>query len=103
MEGCEAQGCEAHLQRIDTKHKKESHCSFIQLQDRESLCETRLVIRVNDGINKVVFNINSHCFSSYQIITFILGKIPKIMNAGVRSLQSWNKSKQSRWYLLLIP
>lgn len=63
----------------------------------------RRVITVNDGINKVVFNINSHCFSSYQILTVIPGKTPEITSADNRSLQSLNKHNQSRKYLLLIP
>lgn len=70
------------VKHIFNAEKKKGISLFIHttLGQREAL---RRVINVNDGINKVVFNINSHCFSSYQIITFILGNIPKIMNAHI--------------------
>lgn len=45
-----------------TPIKKGSHCSFMQLKNRENLCEMPRVVKMNDGINKMVFNRN---FSSH--------------------------------------
>lgn len=84
LEGCEAHGCEAHLQRW----KKKRISLFIHAtEDRERLCERPGVIKMNDDINKMMFNINSHCFHpSNKAKTVILGSLPEITNADITSL-----------------
>lgn len=71
------------VKHIFNSNKKGSHCSFMQLKNRESLCEMPRVVKMNHGINKMVFNRNLVFH-----LTFILGNIPKIANADIKSLQS---------------
>ncbi len=65
---------------IFKKEKKDLIVHSYDLGQRAALRDARSRIEMNDGVNKVAFNINSHCFSilSHNTMTFTLGNSPKI-------------------------
>lgn len=80
------------------KKKKQISLFIHTTEDRERLCKRPGVIKMNDGINKMMFNINSHCFHpSNNAKTVILGTLLELMNADILSLQSKLQTKTYCW------